>query len=180
MVARDGAEAHEYLLGEDAALNGERRLVPKVIFLDLKMPQGRRLQAARRTCAQTSARREVPVVIVTSSDREVDVKESYRLGANSFVVKQFDPDKPGEYLVDIARYWLDLNRVGALMAEPGTSAADRADRRRRRRTIAASSRCSCSARASRRALAGSLAEARLKLAAETPRRRADGPEAARR
>ena len=37
--------------------------------------------------------------------------ESYRLGANSYVVKQFDAAKPGEYLVDIARYWLDLNRV---------------------------------------------------------------------
>jgi two-component system response regulator len=50
-------------------------------------------------------------VVVTSSDREVDVKESYRLGANSFVVKQFDAAKPGEYLVDIARYWLELNRA---------------------------------------------------------------------
>lgn len=109
MVARDGAEAFDYLLGEDAALNGERRLVPKVIFLDIKMPKvdGFRLLTDLRANDRT---REVPVVVVTSSDREVDVKKSYRLGANSFVVKQFDAANPGEYLVSIARYWLELNR----------------------------------------------------------------------
>jgi two-component system response regulator len=109
-VVHDGAEAHEYLLGADAALNGERRLVPRVIFLDLKMPKvdGLMLLQQLRSHPRT---RDVPVVVLTSSDREVDVKEAYRLGANSFVVKQFDLAKPGEYLVDIARYWLDINRA---------------------------------------------------------------------
>lgn len=109
-VVHDGAEAHDYLLGADTALNGERRLVPRVIFLDLKMPKvdGLMLLAELRSNERT---RDVPVVVVTSSDREVDVKEAYRLGANSFVVKQFDLDRPGEYLVDIARYWLDINRA---------------------------------------------------------------------
>jgi two-component system response regulator len=109
-LVRDGAEAREYLLGEDTAVNGERRLVPRVIFLDLKMPKldGLSLLEELRTSERTHA---VPVVIVTSSDREVDVKEAYRLGANSFVVKQFDLESPGEYLVDVARYWLDLNRA---------------------------------------------------------------------
>jgi CheY-like chemotaxis protein len=74
-LVRDGAEAHEYLLGEDTAQNGERRLVPRVIFLDLKMPKvdGLSLLAKLRASERT---REVPVVIVTSSNREVDVKES--------------------------------------------------------------------------------------------------------
>jgi two-component system response regulator len=109
-LVRDGAEAHEYLLGEDAALNGERRLVPRVIFLDLKMPKldGLDLLGMLRASERT---REIPVVVVTSSDREVDVKDAYRLGANSFVVKQFDPSSPGEYLVDVAHYWLDFNRA---------------------------------------------------------------------
>jgi CheY-like chemotaxis protein len=108
-LVRDGVEAHEYLLGEDAALNGERRLVPRVIFLDLKMPKldGLDLLGMLRASERT---REIPVVVVTSSDREGDVKDAYRLGANSFVVKQFDPANPGEYLVDVAHYWLDFNR----------------------------------------------------------------------
>jgi two-component system response regulator len=80
-----------------------------VILLDLKMPglNGwdvlQRLRADRRT-------EHVPVVVVSSSSREGDVRESYRLGANSFVVKRFQPEQPGEYLVDVARYWLELNR----------------------------------------------------------------------
>ena len=109
-IARDGAEAHDYLLGADTPPNGERRLVPRVIFLDLKMPKldGLSLLQQLRSNPRT---RDVPVVVVTSSDREVDVRAAYRLGANSFVVKQFDSAKPGEYLVDIARYWLDINRA---------------------------------------------------------------------
>jgi two-component system response regulator len=111
-VMRDGAEAYEFLLGEDTAVNGERRLVPKVIFLDLKMPKLNGLKLLQELRAHDRTR-DVPIVIVTSSDRESDVKDSYRNGANSFVVKQFDPTNPGEYLVAIARYWLDMNRAVA-------------------------------------------------------------------
>ena len=109
-LVNDGAEAHDYLLGKDAALNGERRLVPRVIFLDLKMPKldGLNLLELLRANDRT---RSVPVVIVTSSDREDDVREAYRLGANSFVVKLFAADRPGEYLVTLAKYWLDFNRA---------------------------------------------------------------------
>jgi CheY-like chemotaxis protein len=53
---------------------------------------------------------EVPVVMVSSSDRESDIRESYRLGANSFLVKQYQRERPGQYLADAARYWLELNR----------------------------------------------------------------------
>jgi DNA-binding NarL/FixJ family response regulator len=51
------------------------------------------------------------VVILSSSDRDPDVQQAYELGANSYVVKQFDPARPGEYLVDAARYWIGLNRA---------------------------------------------------------------------
>jgi DNA-binding NarL/FixJ family response regulator len=49
--------------------------------------------------------------VVSASDRSSDVRECYRLGANSYVVKRFDPARPGEYLVDAARYWLEHNEV---------------------------------------------------------------------
>ena len=53
------------------------------------------------------------VVMVSSSDRQTDVRECYELGANSFVVKQLNPWSPGTYLVDTVRYWLDINEIAS-------------------------------------------------------------------
>jgi CheY-like chemotaxis protein len=79
-----------------------------VILLDLKMPRmdGREVLRELRANPRT---RHIPVVVVSSSGRESDVRECYDLGANSFVVKEFDPARPGEYLVETARYWLETN-----------------------------------------------------------------------
>ena len=111
-VLRDGAEALDYLNGERAGDAGERPPLPKVILLDLRMPRmdGRAVLIRMRADERM---RDVPVVIVSSSQARGDVRDCYRMGANSFVVKTVDVDRPGEYLVDIARYWLNLNRVVA-------------------------------------------------------------------
>jgi len=103
-VLRDGAELVDYLA------SGRLAPVPKLILLDLKMPRvdGR---AALRELRSQPGSRHIPVVIVSSSDRESDVRECYELGANSFVVKQLNPRSPGEYLVDTVRYWLEMNQV---------------------------------------------------------------------
>jgi CheY-like chemotaxis protein len=107
-VLRDGAEALDYLCGvspEDAPPS-----LPKVVLLDLRMPRldGR---AVLRRLRADERMREVPIVIVSSSQAESDIRDCYRMGANSFVVKSFDEKRPGEYLVDVAWYWLNLNRV---------------------------------------------------------------------
>jgi len=106
-VFRDGAELLDYL-----AATATHPRAPKVILLDLKMPRldGR---AALRALRARSETRHVPVVVVSSSDRESDVRDCYELGANSFVVKQFNPTSPGAYLVETVRYWLDRNEVPA-------------------------------------------------------------------
>jgi two-component system response regulator len=103
-VLRDGAELLDYL--EQV----ERVDPPKLILLDLKMPRldGR---AALRELRTRDATRHVPIVVVSSSSQQRDVRDCYELGANSFVVKQFDPYAPGEYLVSTVRYWLDMNEV---------------------------------------------------------------------
>jgi CheY-like chemotaxis protein len=102
-VLRDGVELVEYLKTHDL---GARP--PKVILLDLKMPRmdGREVLRELRSRPET---RHIPVVVVSSSDHPRDVRDSYDLGANSFVVKQMSSVMPGSYLVDTARYWLDLN-----------------------------------------------------------------------
>jgi len=80
-----------------------------VILLDLNMPvlDGwevlRRLRSDRRT-------HQIPVVVISTSDRPQDVQKSYELGANSFVVKRFESKDPGGYLAETARYWVELNR----------------------------------------------------------------------
>ena len=99
-IAHDGEEALEML--------GTEGTPPRVMLLDLRMPRLdgmallRRLRASERT-------RTLPVVVVSSSAQPRDIEESYRLGANSYVCKQYDPARPGEYLVDVVRYWLGLN-----------------------------------------------------------------------
>jgi CheY-like chemotaxis protein len=111
-VVRDGAEALAYLFGDGEEDRNARPPRPKVILLDLRMPRldGR---AVIREVRSDQLMKEVPIVVVSSSLAQNDIQECYRLGANSFVVKKFDPDNPGEYLVDVARYWLDLNRVAS-------------------------------------------------------------------
>lgn len=106
-VLRDGAELVDYLQTHDL-----RRRPPRLILLDLKMPRldGR---AALRQLRSRPETRHIPVVVVSSSDQQSDVRECYELGANSFVVKQLNPWSPGAYLVDTVRYWLDLNEATA-------------------------------------------------------------------
>jgi CheY-like chemotaxis protein len=116
LVARDGQEAIE-LLGLDLPDHEPAKTaLPRAIFLDLKMPRVdgwevlQRLRASPRTAA-------VPVVVLSASDRQQDIQRSYALGANSFLLKRFDPRGPGTYLAEAARYWLELNQPAASAAE---------------------------------------------------------------
>jgi two-component system response regulator len=107
VVMQGGAELVDYLLGVPT-LPGSLPPVPKVILLDLKMPRidGK---AVLRTLRANARTRHIPIVIVSWSAQEQDKRECYELGANSFVVKRLDAQRPGQYLVDAARYWLETN-----------------------------------------------------------------------
>jgi two-component system, response regulator len=101
LIAKDGAEALEYLLSD--------RPKPKVIFLDLKLPKIDGIEVLRRARADERAR-AVPVVVLTSSQEERDVAECYKLGVNSYVVKPVEFDKFYKAVGDLATYWLVLNK----------------------------------------------------------------------
>lgn len=107
-VARDGQEALELLGLEGEAAGAPLR--PRVVFLDLKMPRVDGWEVLRRL-RSSEATDAIPVVVLSSSDQAEDVEQSYALGANSFLVKHFDPRGPGSYIVDAARYWLELNHA---------------------------------------------------------------------
>jgi two-component system response regulator len=101
MVARDGAAALDYLLGDG-------RELPAVVLLDLKLPKIDGLEVLRRI--RTEARtRLLPVVILTSSKEEQDVVSGYSLGANSYVRKPVDFDEFVRAAAQLGLYWLLLN-----------------------------------------------------------------------
>lgn len=106
-VARDGVEALEALgLEPDAE---DVCAAPSVVFLDLRMPRVDGWEVLRRIRGDPRTA-DVPVVVLSSSDRVEDIRRCYDLGANSFVVKRYDPRGPGTYFADAVRYWLELNR----------------------------------------------------------------------
>jgi two-component system response regulator len=103
VVARDGAQALDFLFGSGTPL------LPKVILLDLKMPRVDGLEVLRRIRADARTRL-TPVVVLTSSDEERDVRESYDLGANSYVRKPEDSSQFSEAVTTVGRYWFHFNR----------------------------------------------------------------------
>jgi len=110
-VARDGAEALDYVFPTEAPTEDVSRL-PRVIFLDLKMPRVDGLEVLRRLRADVRTKL-VPVVILTSSDERVDVMRSYSLGANSYIRKPEDFGQFADAVRQVGEYWLRLNRAAA-------------------------------------------------------------------
>ena len=108
-VARDGAEALEYIFGE--AMEGVRtvRHVPRVILLDLKLPKVDGLEVLRELKGHEQTR-TIPVVVLTSSREQRDVVESYELGVNSYIVKPVNFDRFLSAVRDLGLYWLLLNQ----------------------------------------------------------------------
>src|SRR5688572_17618800 len=89
VVMGDGADALDYLFGAGAYAARDARDVPWLILLDLKLPRVDGLETLARLRA-TDSTKLVPVIILSSSNEEQDVAESYRLGANSFIRKPTD------------------------------------------------------------------------------------------
>ncbi|MBP1672103.1 MAG: response regulator receiver protein [Bacteroidetes bacterium] len=107
-VVTDGAEALEYLFATGKYSSRDISLTPKLVILDLKLPKVGGLEILKRL--KTDERtKTVPVVILTSSKEESDVIASYKLGANSFIVKPVDFEKFVLTVKELGMYWLLLN-----------------------------------------------------------------------
>jgi two-component system response regulator len=108
VVANDGVQALDYLFGAGSHEGRDIRTQPAVVLLDLKLPKVDGMQVLKEMRSSESTRR-IPVVILTSSNEEVDILESYNLGANSYVRKPVDFQQFYEAVRQLGLYWLLLN-----------------------------------------------------------------------
>lgn len=108
-IARDGAEALAFLFGTGQYEGRKIENHPKVILLDLKLPKVDGIEVLRKIRADERLKM-IPVVVLTSSQEERDVLESYHLGVNSYIVKPVEFDKFVQTVSDLGAYWLVLNR----------------------------------------------------------------------
>jgi two-component system response regulator len=108
-VARDGAEAIEFIFGEGAYADRKIENVPKVILLDLKLPKIDGIEVLRRIKSDPRTK-TIPVAVLTSSKEQRDVVESYRLGVNSYIVKPVNFERFAEAVQELGMYWLLLNQ----------------------------------------------------------------------
>lgn len=110
VVARDGAEALDYLFGTGSYADRDTRVMPELILLDLKLPKIDGLEVLRRMRA-SKATSLLPVVILTSSKEERDRIRGYTLGCNSYVQKPVDFVQFTEAVQQLGLYWLVLNEA---------------------------------------------------------------------
>jgi two-component system response regulator len=100
VVARDGAEALDYIVAANK--------LPALILLDLKLPKVSGLEVLEKL-REDARTRTIPVVILSSSDEERDIQESYNLGANSYIRKPVDFDEFIDSVRQLGQYWLTIN-----------------------------------------------------------------------
>ncbi len=108
-VARDGAEALEFLFCEGAYADRRIEDAPRFVLLDLKLPKVDGLEVLARIKADERTR-GIPVVMLTSSKEQRDLVESYQLGVNSYIVKPVDFENFVRAARELGSYWLMLNQ----------------------------------------------------------------------
>ncbi len=107
-VARDGQEAIEFLFGERT--NGTLATTPDLILLDLNLPKVDGIEVLQRV-RSSKTHSVIPVIVLSSSDREEDVTRSYRLGSNTYIQKPVEFDAFFYSLEILAVYWIVIARL---------------------------------------------------------------------
>jgi two-component system response regulator len=110
VVVEDGAEALDFIFCRGRYAERDIAHPPKVVLLDLKLPKLNGLEVLREIRADQRTR-SIPVVMVTSSREDPDIKTAYDLGANSYVVKPVEFDAFVQAMSHVGFYWLLVNQV---------------------------------------------------------------------
>ncbi len=108
-VVEDGEQALDYIFAAGEYNGRDVNVKPKVILLDLKLPKVDGLEVLRRI-REDDRTKFIPVVVLTSSQEEKDIMESYKLGVNSYITKPVDFNKFMDTVSELGLYWLLLNK----------------------------------------------------------------------
>ena len=109
MHLKDGAEALDFIFGTGIYAGRNIKNTPKVILLDLKMPKVDGLEVLQKIKSDVYAK-TIPVVVLTSSQEDPDVRKCYELGVNSYIVKPVGFDNFTKVISELGLYWLLLNQ----------------------------------------------------------------------
>lgn len=109
-VVEDGAQALDFLFARGAYARRAAEPTPRLVLLDLKLPKVNGLEVLRQIRAREETR-TVPVVMLTSSQEDRDITDSYAFGVNSYMVKPLEFDEFVRCLATVREYWLNCNRL---------------------------------------------------------------------
>jgi len=104
----DGAEALDFIFARGEYADRVNSPEPKLIILDLKLPKVDGLEILRQLKSDEKTKL-IPIVVLTSSQEEKDIVESYRLGVNSYIVKPVNFETFGKAVAELGLYWVILN-----------------------------------------------------------------------
>lgn len=110
MVLEDGSQVLDYIFSKGSFTNNESNPNPKLILLDLKMPKVNGIEALKQLKSNPETQ-HIPVVVLTSSKEDIDIKTAYKFGANSYIVKPVDYEGFEEVIGEIGLYWLLYNEL---------------------------------------------------------------------
>jgi len=109
LLLKDGAEVLDYLFGQGCIHTGINDH-PKVIFLDLKLPKVNGIEVLRRIKSDGRTKK-IPVVMLTASKEDKDLKDAYDLGVNSYVTKPVKFEEFAKVVSELGMYWVLLNKL---------------------------------------------------------------------
>lgn len=105
---KDGAEALDFIFAEGSYSDRHIENMPNLILLDLKMPKVNGIEVLQRI-KMDDRTKKIPIVMLTSSKEDPDIKECYALGVNGYVVKPVEFDSFSRAISDLGLFWLIVN-----------------------------------------------------------------------
>jgi two-component system response regulator len=108
-IVTDGAEALDYLFSRGLYSGRKVYIVPHLVLLDIKLPKIDGFTVLRQI-RENSITRLIPVVILTTSNEESDIRNGYQLGANSYIRKPVSFERFMDVVKEIGIYWLFINQ----------------------------------------------------------------------